>query len=403
MYVMLSGLPMTNYLIRGALPSLIPLIAAAEGWTQGQVVILLSSFYPGYLSTQVPSGWAAQRYGGKGMLTANCVGSAACLFLAPRLAMRGMSGHWGLAWVFFVMGACQGPLMPAKSALQQAWLPQGVERVWATRFMSLGGRLAQLLAVWATPRIGSVYGWRTVCYVYGAVTAAMSVMWHLIARNAPLSSAEGKLSALQDTSKAVEWGIFRMRSAQSVIASHVAFNNSNYTLDQWAPLYFVEVFGLEPIRVGQMLSVPLAMSSMIGNVVVGVAESVLLKRGMDLLAIRKKMSWIGHGMQGSALVLFALSPSPFLALVGYFFLRLGQCFHGSGANASYLEVGGQDTAVLMAVGNTLATVPGAIAPPLKMLLMRLTGCQRLLSQPDPTFWLSAACAVEDWLAVCLNI
>ena len=28
-----------------------------------------------------------------------------------------------------VMGACQGPMMPAKTAMQQTWLPSGVERV----------------------------------------------------------------------------------------------------------------------------------------------------------------------------------------------------------------------------------------------------------------------------------
>lgn len=114
------------------------------------------------------------------------------------------------------------------------------------------------------------------------------------------------------------------------------------------------------------------------------------------------------------------APSPFVALVGYFFLRLGaetphlrypmcvlvmltpvagQCFHGSGANASYLEVGGKDTAVLMAVGNTLATIPGMIAPPLKLWLMRLTGSWM------PLFSLAAAwqVAAAIFYAHCISL
>lgn len=49
---------MTNYLIRGALPSLIPLIADSQGWSQGQVAILFSAFPTGYVLTQIPAGEA---------------------------------------------------------------------------------------------------------------------------------------------------------------------------------------------------------------------------------------------------------------------------------------------------------------------------------------------------------
>ena len=47
---------MTNYLIRGAFPSLIPLIAESQGWSQGQVAILFSAFPTGYVLTQIPAG-----------------------------------------------------------------------------------------------------------------------------------------------------------------------------------------------------------------------------------------------------------------------------------------------------------------------------------------------------------
>ena len=51
---------MTNYLIRGALPSLVPIIAKTQGWSENQVALLLSAFYPGYLLTQIPSGLAVK-------------------------------------------------------------------------------------------------------------------------------------------------------------------------------------------------------------------------------------------------------------------------------------------------------------------------------------------------------
>ena len=223
--------------------------------------------------------------------------------------------------------------MPGKAALQQAWLPKGIERVWATRFMSLGGRLAQLVAVAMTPRISSSLGWRYVCYIYGAVTACFAGVWHLLVTNAPPGgsirggraspSPESQSPEQRQQSKAVDWRIFRMRSVQAVIASHIAFNNSNVTLDTWSFVSFRTVFGIDEVTAGRMFSVPLALSSMLGNVVAGVGESLLQKRGVPLLRIRKAMSWAANGMQGGAVLLFGMSPSPFLALVGYFFLRLG--------------------------------------------------------------------------------
>jgi hypothetical protein len=60
--------------------------------------------------------------------------------------------------------------------------------------------------------------------------------------------------------------------------------------------------------------------------------------------------------------------------VGLFcWLHAGQCFHGSACNASYLEVGDKDSAMLTAVGNTLATVPQSVAPQLKLWIVHVTG------------------------------
>eukprot|EP01052_Picozoa_sp_SAG31_P012746 SAG31_NODE_752_length_12351_cov_14.467516_2_plen_113_part_00 len=101
-----------------------------------------------------------------------------------------------------------------------------------------------------------------------------------------------------------------MKSAQSIIASHIAWNNSNNTVDQWAPIYYAEMFGLTPVAIGTYLSAPLAISSAVGNGLAAAAETFLQTRGMDLLQIRKVLSWVACGTQAGSLVLFALARSP---------------------------------------------------------------------------------------------
>ena len=40
-------------------------------WTPAQVAGIVGAFFPGYIATQVPSGWFAQKFGGKDILTVN--------------------------------------------------------------------------------------------------------------------------------------------------------------------------------------------------------------------------------------------------------------------------------------------------------------------------------------------
>ena len=84
------------------------------------------------------------------------------------------------------------------------------------------------------------------------------------------------------------------------------------------------------------------------------------------------------------LVLFGLAQSPLAAAVAYAGITGGHCFRGSGASANYYEVGGRDTAMINAVGNTVANVPGILAPALGLWLLQRTGSWL------PLFWLTAA-------------
>ena len=87
MYGLISGHALINHTLRAALPSLIPLLVDALHYTAAQRALLLSAFFPGYILTQLPGGWAAQRWGGKPVVTLNLY-SNAMLFLLGPLAAR---------------------------------------------------------------------------------------------------------------------------------------------------------------------------------------------------------------------------------------------------------------------------------------------------------------------------
>ena len=61
MYCMLSAHQIANYISRLAVPYLVPFIVMDFSFTEPQRALLLGCFTPGYILTQIPSGWFAAR------------------------------------------------------------------------------------------------------------------------------------------------------------------------------------------------------------------------------------------------------------------------------------------------------------------------------------------------------
>ena len=73
-----------------------------------------------------------------------------------------------------------------------------------------------------------------------------------------------------------------------------------------------------------------------------------------------------------ALCWFGAARTPLGAACGLMLKEASSLCYGTGVAVNYLEVGGQNTALLKAVGNTLANVPGWLIPLAGVWLRRLT-------------------------------
>ena len=247
-YLLLSAQIMNNLAIRFGLPALIFFMQQEFNWSPTQLARVTGSFFPGYMLTQIPAGWIANRFGGKDILTVNMAGNALLLCALPAAAKLGQGA---LCAALSVMGAFQGPLIPAQGAIKAAWLQGlGAERPFVLRVMGLGSKVASTLTGLAVPALAtSRWGWRLVPYVYGIATAAMAVAWHCLAANAPRSvaaTAAAAAAAAQpaaDVSEAApaakakaktsaEWGIMGLLPVQATMWAHIVDNTMTYTMNQ---------------------------------------------------------------------------------------------------------------------------------------------------------------------------
>ena len=171
MYGLTAGVTMINFLLRNGIPNLVPFIVQEQGYSASEAALLLAGFFPGYMVTQVPGGWASQRFGAKVVNSLNVGGQALFLVLLPAAAKMGVRS---VAVVLTCLGMCQGPLVPAQAVVQRHWLPAGPERAWVSRLTQVGQRIGKIVTTVSTPWLASTRGWRSVPYIYAA--------WSILAR-----------------------------------------------------------------------------------------------------------------------------------------------------------------------------------------------------------------------------
>ena len=395
MYAMLAGNAFSNYITRGMLAPLVQFIVTDGALNAAQKALLLGAFFPVFTPFQVVAGPLTQLLGGKKLLTMNMSGMAALLFALPSLS----HSVWGMCVCLAGIGVCQGVLVPAQGQLKRNWLPDGPGRVWGLRIIGLGMRVGYPAAASFVPWLAARAGWKAVPYALATPIAIFAGVWHLFASENPVAAAPPALagSAAASSSlppktkameaKAMEWGIFRVRAVLAAVSAHVASNNLLYCFGLWAPTYYNDVLKVSNVAAGAYISFPQTVGIWLPFVIGGL-ENRLRAKGIGLLQLRKTMTNWASVIQAASCIGFVKAPTPLLACIANSGVHVGTCLHGSGVLANYLEVGGPDVALMYAIGNALASIPGMILPPLGLALMR-----RFNGSWLPLFSLTAACTL----------
>ncbi len=393
-YGLLMGDILALKIPRLSIPSMVPFIVAELGLPQSSVPALLSAFHPGYVASNLPGGPLVQQFGAKLVGLVGIAGTAALFGLMSGVGVARAHASSLLMALMLVMGLLQGPLSPVLMQTNQQWIPSAtaadkVERTWSIRLQSLMHSFAPALSVAITPRLASRFNWKTVCKLYAGGTFAYAVLWTVAFADSPpqaladrgdMESASQKQEGKQQQSPepeqkkkaAVEWGILRLPHSLTLIAYHVAFDNLETTLFQLAPTMFVEKFGMSVVQmssfvgVAQMVHVPAGFA-------VSALESLLIKRRVDTLTVRRTFTCLASVLEASCAIAYALAKTPLQAAVCYGLSDCCSQLHGSGAWTSFMEHGGKDAATLNSVSNTLASLTAITTPHFGFWLRAKTG------------------------------
>ncbi|XP_055846474.1 putative inorganic phosphate cotransporter [Episyrphus balteatus] len=155
-------------------------------WDERTRSIILSSFFFGYVFTQVPSGQLAHRYGGHKIFF---WGLSICSVLAILTPFCAKLGGWHLVCALrFVQGLCQGSVLPSTHTLLSKWAPIKERGLMGTLSYS-GSQLGTALMLCVSGEItASFMGWPGIFYVSGGIGCIWGFLFYFFAASSPAES-----------------------------------------------------------------------------------------------------------------------------------------------------------------------------------------------------------------------
>ena len=352
-------------------------------WDQTTKGIVLSSFFYGYLATQVLGGWLADRYGGKIVLGLGVLWWSIFTLLTPPAAAVSLT-------VLFIarvgMGLGEGVAFPAVHNLYARWVPVH-ERARSVALTTSGIPLGTVGALLLTPAIVLTWGWQAVFYCFGMLGFLWFVGWYFFAADSPethptIRPAEvqfirGDAPSLVKNEK-IPWGLLLSKApVWAIIINHFCSNWGFYVILTWLPTYFKQALGADLSKIGIYSILPWLVMFLMGNVAGWIADN-LLKAGFSLTFVRKLMQSIGF-----------LGAATFLSLIGgvttvsqailYMCCALGLgAFALSGFAVNHLDIGPRYAGILLGFSNTAGTIPGIVGVTLTGFILDTTGSWNLV-------------------------
>ncbi|EPS64644.1 hypothetical protein M569_10135, partial [Genlisea aurea] len=340
-------------------------MAKEFNWNSATVGLIQSSFFWGYVLTQIVGGIWADKVGGKLVLGFGVVWWSIATVLTP------IAAHIGLPFLFIVrafMGIGEGVAMPAMNNILSKWIPVS-ERSRSLSLVYSGMYLGSVTGLAFSPMLIHRYGWPSVFYSFGSLGSIWFALWLIKAHSSPnedatLSSEERKLISSSSVSKepvsSIPWKkILSKGPVWALIASHFCHNWGTFILLTWMPTYYNQVLKFNLTESGLLCVLPWFTMAVFANIGGWIADH-LVSRGLSITAVRKIMQSIGF--LGPAFFLSQLShvTTPGQAVLCMACSQGLDAFSQSGLYSNHQDIGPRYAGVLLGLSNTAGVLAGVL-------------------------------------------
>jgi len=346
-------------------------IPAEFSWDTKHQGIVLSSFFYGYIITQIPGGYLAAYFGGKALYGGGILLTALLTLLTPVAART----HFNLLIAVRVMeGFFEGVTFPCMHAIWSRWAPPMERSKLST--ISLSGPFAgTVVGMTLSGTIAQAYGWPAIFYFFGCLAVFWCIFWFWLVTDSPfdhptitdeelnyLSEELADDKAEKQVQKIPWYDIMKSVHVWAIIVAHFAENWGYYTLLTSLPTYLKLILKFDLQKTGFLAALPYLIMIIVVQSGGRFADFLRSSGAMSTTHVRKLFNTLGFLYQGVFLIVVGYSENKYVALFG---LTMAVGFGGlawSGFIVNHLDIAPRYASLLLGITNCFATIPGILSP-----------------------------------------
>ncbi|EFN85105.1 Putative inorganic phosphate cotransporter [Harpegnathos saltator] len=152
-------------------------------WSESEKRLVLSSFFWGYICTQIPSSIVARQWSAKKLFSLALIVCGVATIVTPLAAYYG--GWQAVCATRVIAGLAQGTVLPIMHTLLSRWVPPE-ERGRLGTFVYSGGWIGNVISLLSSGYLSaSSVGWPSCFYTWGGICILCAIVLYLIGKDSP--------------------------------------------------------------------------------------------------------------------------------------------------------------------------------------------------------------------------
>uniref|UniRef100_A0A7E4ZS40 MFS domain-containing protein n=1 Tax=Panagrellus redivivus TaxID=6233 RepID=A0A7E4ZS40_PANRE len=342
-------------------------------WTRAELGVMESSFFYGYLVTQVPAGFLSAKFPANKMFGIAIGGTAMLNVLLP-WAFRTHSDAVVII-VQVLQGLIQGFGYPAMHGVWRHWAPP-MERSKLATTAFTGSYAGAVFGMPLSAFLVYYLSWSMPFYVYGVMGFVWSIMWFSMTFEKPclhpsitreekeyIEAKIGHVSQSHPTLATVPWkAIMTSKPVYAIIVANFARSWTFYLLLQNQLTYMKEALGMKITDSGLLAALPHAVMGMMVLLGGQMADYLRANKILSTTAVRKLFNCGGFGGEAVFMLVVAYTTSQATAILALILAVGCSGFAISGFNVNHLDIAPRYAAILMGFSNGIGTLAGLTCP-----------------------------------------
>ena len=347
--------------------AIIPM-AEDNGWSPTVQGAVMSAFFLGYVTLQIPAGYLSDRFGGKWVLGLGVLFWSLFTLLTPASAALGITV---LLACRFLMGVAEAVTWPSIYSLYSRWVHPD-RRASAVGLMNSGISGGAVIALICTPWLISVWSWQGAFYLYGVLGILWFAVWGPWARSRPAKPTQWEEaesataptpagSPQSDSAPGTHYPrltvgrMLRSRAVWALAIAHICINWSLYLVLSWFPTFVNRELRAD-LQLAGFLALAPTIVSLIMAALAGRMFDRLVAKGCDRLTVRRTMQSLAFVGITGAMMAITLTDSLILSVTVITLSNALTAFSIGGFATNHLDIAPNQSGLLMGVTNTLAAV-----------------------------------------------